>query len=838
MKYLFTVGILIFTLLACQEKKEHLNLAVYWKLNGNQVDGENKFSATFELINKGEVALTGDNWELYYSQSPRTVIAGSVVGNVTINHVSGDLYVIRPNSDFVLNPGAQCEITYEARDFLLKHADAPLGIHFVLNKDTVYEPNYVYEPFSDPAMITKGASDYYQIPTAQSIYRENEKLLGQIEVASSRLIPTPNVENYDGGVALVNQEWTISASHELAPEADFLSEYMGNIIGSTLKIGGGEDILLKINGALENPESYQLTILKNQILIEGKDRKGVFYGIQSLIGLIPMATIEGHEVEIKIPTGQIKDSPRFAYRGMQLDVARNFQSVKSVIKLIDIMALYKLNKLHLHLTDDEGWRLESKILPELTEVGANRGYTLDEKNKLRPAYGSGANGLLAGNGYYTQKEYIDILQYAQKRHIEVIPELNMPGHARAAIKAMNARYERLMKEGDEKGALEYYLIDDQDNSEYFSAQAYDDNVVCVCNEAVYHFYETIVDEVVQLYAQAGVPLSGIHTGGDEVPRGVWEQSNDCEVFLAMNEEYTDAKSLQTYFMERINKILSARGLITSGWEEIAMDIKNDGSWMPNYSLVGKEVVPYIWNNLVGNEELGYRLANEGFPIVLCNVTNLYFDLAYDKDPREPGLYWGGFVDTRKAWQFIPEDIYKSTKVNSWGKPFDRTSDFKDHLRLTPKGLTNILGIQGQLWGETLWQGPDMMEYYYLPKLMGLAERAWASQPNWAKIENDLQRDLEEDKAWQEFVLRLGSYDLPRLNFINDGYRYRIAPPGAIVEEGKLRVNHLFGMEVRFTTDGSEPDTNATLYTEPITVSGSIKLKAFDKKGNASLSIAL
>ena len=149
-----------------------------------------------------------------------------------------------------------------------------------------------------------------------------------------------------------------------------------------------------------------------------------------------------------------------------------------------------------------------------------------------------------------------------------------------------------------------------------------------------------------------------------------------------------------------------------------------------------------------------------------------------------------------------------------------------------------MGIQGQLWGETLWQGPDMMEYYYLPKLMGLAERAWASQPNWAKIENDLQRYLEEDKAWQEFVLRLGSYDLPRLNFINDGYRYRIAPPGAIVEEGKLRVNHLFGMEVRFTTDGSEPDTNATLYTEPITVSGSIKLKAFDKKGNASLSIAL
>ena len=149
-----------------------------------------------------------------------------------------------------------------------------------------------------------------------------------------------------------------------------------------------------------------------------------------------MEAFKNKLAKVRLPMGYVKDKPRYNYRGMHLDLARNFQSYESLIKLIDLMAFYKLNKIHLHLTDDEGWRLESKILPELTETGARRAHTKDEKKALQPAYGSGPFGNLRGTGYYTQEQYINLIRYAHERHIEVIPELNMPGYARAAIKAL------------------------------------------------------------------------------------------------------------------------------------------------------------------------------------------------------------------------------------------------------------------------------------------------------------------------------------------------------------------------------------------------------------------
>lgn len=146
----------------------------------------------------------------------------------------------------------------------------------------------------------------------------------------------------------------------------------------------------------------------------------------------------------------------------------------------------------------------------------------------------------------------------------------------------------------------------------------------------------------------------LHAGGDEVPRGVWEKSPLCLDFLEISDQYNDAKSFQSYFLKRIYKILSNRGLVTAGWDEISMNINPDGSWSPNLDLIGKNVISFVWNNLSNNIDLGYRLANAGFPIVLCDVPNLYFDMAYDKDPREPGSYRGGFVNTKKVWELIPE----------------------------------------------------------------------------------------------------------------------------------------------------------------------------------------
>lgn len=193
---------------------------------------------------------------------------------------------------------------------------------------------------------------------------------------------------------------------------------------------------------------------------------------------------------MKVPVVNIQDFPRFSYRGVHLDVSRNFHSQESVFKMIDILAFYKINTLHLHLTDDEGWRIEIESLPELTRVGGQRGHTTKDAPALHPSYGSGPHPYAPqtyGSGYYTREEYIEILRYAHKRHITVIPEINLPGHARAAIKAMEARYEYFMSKGDEKAANEFRLIDPEETSEYLSAQLFTDNVVNVARESVYHF---------------------------------------------------------------------------------------------------------------------------------------------------------------------------------------------------------------------------------------------------------------------------------------------------------------------------------------------------------------
>tara|TARA_B110000046_G_scaffold36996_1_gene40371 strand:- start:5742 stop:8240 length:2499 start_codon:yes stop_codon:yes gene_type:complete len=825
-------------LFSCVQEPQKLKISIEWELNGNQIEGQNKFASTFHLTNSGTVALDDQNWSLYYSMTPRGLIQDSYTGQVTFNHVSGDLFVIRPDSGFLLAPGEKREMSFHGRDFILKHSDGPAGLYFLMSDGEIYEPNYKLRPFTNPEMITKGSADYYEIPTAESIYHQNKKLKLNNPKVTSRLVPTPLEEAYFDGFVELNPNWSIEASPALVSESNFLFQQLTVIFGESPKRDAKQRIILKINEELIKTGSYQLRIDKDEILIQGADASGVFYGIQSLIGLMPLEVFGNKISQISLPLGGIKDQPRYAYRGMHLDVARNFQSYESLIKLIDLMALYKLNKLHLHLTDDEGWRLESKVLPELTEIGARRAHTINEKEALRPAYGSGPSGGGRGSGFYTQEQYIQMIRYAHERHIEVIPELNMPGHARAAIKAMKARYEKLIALGDEKGALEYYLSDDSDQSVYRSAQFYNDNVVCVCNEAVYHFYETIVDEVLELYKRADVPLKMIHTGGDEVPRGVWEKSPDCLDFLAINDQYDDAKSLQSYFVGRVNKILSDRGLATAGWEEVAMNINEDGSWSPNLDLIGKNVTPFVWNNLSNNIDLGYLLANAGFPIVLCDVSNLYFDMAYNKDPREQGLYWGGFVDTRKVWEFIPENLYRSSKRSSLGKPFNPSSDFKEAIRLNKEGLANILGIQGHLWSESLNGEDQMLEYYYLPRLIGLSERAWAAHPKWAMVEDPLIREEQENTAWNSFVYKLASKELPRLNYFNGGYRYRIPTPGAIRDHGLLKINHIYGMDVRYTTDGSEPIFSSTLYTQPIKVDGDVLIKAFDKTNGSSLSMGL
>jgi hexosaminidase len=529
-----------------------------------------------------------------------------------------------------------------------------------------------------------------------------------------------------------------------------------------------------------------------------------------------------------------------------LDVSRNFAKKEDVLRLIDLLAMYKINKLNLHLSEDEGWRLEIKGLPELTQIGSKRGHTVDSKNWLTPSYGSGPHPDSENNygkGFYTREEFIEIIKYADQRHIQVIPEISMPGHARAAIKAMEARYDYFMAKGETEKANEFRLIDPNDKSVYLSAQMYKDNIVCVALPSVYHFYETVVKDIVAMYQEAGLKLTTFNTGGDEVPNGAWAKSPLCVELMKTLPEIKDARQLQGYFLQKAVTIFEKYNLEVAGWEEIVLNKDSQNNIQVNPKFKDKKVLPLVWDNTGKNIDLGYRIANAGYKVVLCNATNLYFDLSYNSDPTEPGLVWAGYQDAIDPYVMTPFDVFKSINFDKYSRLTEKEEIFgrksqkidanmpRQHLKT--EAQKNIVGIQGQLWSETI-KGSKMLEYFLAPKLFAFAEKAWANAPTWESESAISTRVNSIWAGWAEIANQIGQREFPRLDFLFDGYNYRIAPPGAVIEDGLLKANVAFpGFTIRYTEDGSEPNVNSKEYTNPIKVSGPIKVRSFNTFGRAS-----
>jgi hexosaminidase len=659
-----------------------------------------------------------------------------------------------------------------------------------------------------------------------------------------KIIPTPFEVVYGKSDFKLNAETQVFYQPEIKNEVDFLVLAIEKSTGLKLQINegkssGGNSIELKTAEIKVNEiakEAYQLKISsKEGIQISGSGAAGVFYGIQSLLALLQVNT---NQNEFVVPEVLINDAPRFGFRGFLLDVSRNFQKKEALLKLIDLLSFYKINALNFRMTEDEGWRLEIKGLPELTEVGAKRGHTLDDANFLPPSFGSGPFTDAENNhgtGFYTRADFIEILKYANQRHVQIVPEICFPGHARAAIKAMEKRYRYYMEKGDQKAAEEFRLNDPEDRSVYLSAQCYKDNIVNIASESCYHFYETVVADIVDMYTEAGLKLSFFHTGGDEVANGAWTKSPQIDELFKTNPELKSTRDLHAYFISKMMERLEKYNLTFGGWEEAVLKRDKQGVATINPEFADKKLIPYVWDNTGKNADLGYRIANAGYQVVLCNVTNLYFDLAYNTDPKEPGLYWGGFQDAIDPFVLIPFDVFKSAIYSDYGifTGEDISTDGMEFLK--PENRKNILGLQAQLWTETV-KGQEMMEYYLVPKLFAYAEKAWAKAPKWETETDAGNRVQAIEKDWNELANRIGQNEFARLDKMSGGFAYRIPLPGAVIENDTLKANISFpGLTIRYTTDGTEPDINSPVYTEPVKVSGKVNIRAFVPNGRPGRS---
>jgi hexosaminidase len=839
--YFLFISCFIFSCSSNQGNPSADDLKIEWELLENSIQPEQFHRASFTITNKSKQNLKPD-WEIFFNSIFLSVKPDLVDQKVIIEHLSGDFFRIKPMEDFpVLSPEEQFVIEYKSGNFLNKNSHAPDALYIVFaNESDQGHPlvNYHKKGVNLPSMVKVAAESTLPIPTGNFLFEQNKDLKRLHSREFSPVIPTPKKYEWVEGSWEKASEITFYADEGYEAQTLHLEKWLKEIFEGNVSSVSKEkaDVLIINSSADLGKEGYNLTIGEN-ILIEASEPAGAFYGIQSLMALVPVEAFAERVPKLEIPKIKIEDEPRFEYRGLFLDVARNFQSKEAVFKLLDLMAFYKLNVFHFNLANDEGWRIEIPGLPELTAVGSKRGHSAEEKDFLWPYYGSGPDqgDSPHGTGFYTTDDFVDLLKYANKRHIEVIPEIGVPAHSKAAIIAMRSRYHQKMEAGDEHAAFEYLLEDFEDTSDYLSAQNFRGNTICICQESAFNFYGKVVDEIIELYSEAGLPLKTFHTGGDEVPHGAWTDSPVCEKFIQESEEVSSVDDLRNYFYKRISKMFAERNIQTAGWEEIGqVEVEEEGKRVPrpNPEFADAGFRVHAWNAVAGwgGEDMAYQLANEGYEVIVCNSSNIYFDLAYDLHPDEPGHLWSGHVNLQTAWQTVPLNHFISNDRDMYGREIDIDELVKNKVRLSNEGKKNIKGISGQLWTETV-KGQDMMEYYLLPKMLGLVERAWASDPDWTSVSDHESRKAARAEDWNKFANAVGQRELPRLDFIFGGFNTRLPKPGTFVKDGLMHANvETPGLIIRYTRDGSQVTANSPEYSAPVPIEGKVMLRVFTPSG--------
>jgi hexosaminidase len=808
------------------------HLKLRWELVRNVFSDSaprGRTQARLVLQNLDRQPLPTQGWSLYLNWMD-SAVTGPLPGNLVLEQVAGSLFRIRPAPGFAgVAAGQTLNIDYVHPNLVIKLANAPAGPYLVYDAAPDVGQaiaDYQLLPVTRPEQLDRGSSGVPPLVTPQDTYRRNANADLLPASALPPVFPTPlSLRQGDGTLHLAAPP-AIVAPATLSNEAALARALFAASVGAVPAAGPvkGQPALRLGVGTVRgqaSPEAYTLDISGDGIVIVGNSAAGVAYGLQSLRDLLPLPGAATNGVDLR--QLHITDAPRFAYRGFQLDVGRNFHTRQTVFKWLDLMARYKLNKFHFHLTEDEGWRLEIPGLPELTSIGAVRGHSAKPGVRLQPAYGSGPDPKdPSGSGYYTRADYIEILRYAAARHIEVIPEIEMPGHARAAVQAMEARYHRLKAAG-KPDAAKFLLNDLEDKSEYKSPQLYNDHVINPGLESSYTFIDHVIGQIAIMYREAGVPLHSIHVGGDELPRGAWEKS-PATLALMRKQKLESTADVWDYFYNRVDGMLKRHGLFASGWEELAgrvTTLRGQSKLIPNPLFTQRGFSAYVWNNTEGAEDLAYRLANAGYDVVLAPVTKMYMDMSHNANPEEPGVNWGAYVELDTVYDFIPLDYMKNANPPLAGKD-----------GLTEYGKRHVRGIEATLFTETV-RDPLRIDYLVMPRLLAVAERAWAPDPAWAS-ETDAARAASLHRAaWSGFVNVLSQRVLPRLDLEKTGVAYRIAPPGLMLDGGRVLANHVLpGITLRYTSDGSTPGADSKRVDGPIADKGMVQVAAFDRNGRA------
>jgi hexosaminidase len=782
-------------------------IQVKWELLDNNFQGQRRSLTKFNIINNSKHSIPKQGWNLWFSNM-RSIDVNSIQGDFTIKHINGDLYKLSPSEKFNgLGINDSIEIKMVIKNRIPNFTDAPSGLY--ITSDLI-EPsiqaiiNFIALPFSYPIEHDK--------KVLAELYDKNEKVKMEDESLPLSIVPSPKKLLPTGKHFTLNGNTKIIGANEFYDEIKKLKEGLLKNFGKQDSLSRDSENTIRFEKLISlGAEAYELIINEKEIVIKAATNAGAFYAIQSLLSLLPLSYFEGNQTSAKVPTLHIIDEPRLEYRGLMMDLARNFHDKKEILQVLDLMASYKLNVLHLHLNDDEGWRIEIPSIPELIEVGSKRSANFENGSTLQPSYGSGA--FAKPDQFLSKEEFMEILKYADELHIQVIPEIETPGHARAAIKSMDYRA---------KQGLGNRISDPNDGSRYSSAQYWTDNVMDVGLSSTFEFMETVIDDLINMYEEAGLKMKIIHMGGDELPRGAWMGSPSIQQ-LMKEEGISSVNLVWPYYVNRILEIAKKKRIQLAGWEELGM--VNQGKGMrPNPQFAAENIQLDVWNNIIGggNEDLAYRLANMGYPVIFTSANNFYFDFAWNDTYNEPGHNWAGNIDLEKSHGFMVHNFLRNLPDHIASKKQD----------LTEEGKKNIIGIKGTLWSEKI-KDSDRLQYMLIPRIFALAERAWAHEPEWERPSQKTWEALY-DEDWKQFANRVGLNEIPRLEKRWKGINYKLPSIGIKEINGEIACNlELPGFYIVYTSDGSEPLANGTKYSHPISEKGNLKFKVFNSSGKGS-----